>query len=789
MIGASTLDLVLGSRAPGDKSNLKMYVRELAKAGLHIVMVEPMGKAPLDLRSTADKRKDHEAAQAAAKAAGVVDWARAKQPAGVHLATDDATRLGRYVTAAEKRYGVDAVNLGVEVGRSRLLIVDADTGAEVARFQQDWAEANGSTPDMAPRPTVASPGKYDQATGEWVHKDGGHWWFTIPEGMTLPEGGTGAFKPGGDNAYTVYWGDRQILIPPSVRAEGPYVWQGGVREVPVWISAHIEEQVTVRKAKAANRIDSIDSPVDAWAASTSWADVLEPDGWVNSGRVGNCGCAEWTAPGPHDSHKSATAHDLGCSLDIYDGSNGHAPLHVWTDNPPEGIAAYVRQFNTRTLSKLQYVAWTHHDGDLDKACQALEIPYSTPVDDAFGQGVGEPLFSPADYAARDQIIADRNAEAYAHSADAEADEVVPPFVDVPESTEVGEYDPELDWWAKHAGPVDKFRHIPPVEHLVEGFLDVNSLSNIIGPPGAGKSFVALDMFASVANGVAWQGHTTKQAKVCYVVGEGLSGFNARIHAWEDARSLPLGQSMHIVDEPIQVTDERRWHMLAWYCLNNNIEVLVLDTLNRITVGVEENSAKDMSRVVDALDKVRTFAGCHVCVVHHTTRGTDHGRGSTALEGAVDTVLFVSPINGGKGFKLETTKQKNHAPADAAEFNIVSHGESAVVVDATTGTAALTPIDPMDRVALPEVEVIDTMRAIVDTIEFMGAELGLSKALLVKHVPSSDVARGELTAKQKERMVTHAIDLAFDAGYIKGAPTAAGGESTTKFVTGPVAVPE
>jgi hypothetical protein len=789
MIGAHTLELVLGSRAPGDKSNLKAYVRELARAGLHIVLVEPNAKAPLDMRSPAAKRADDEAAQEAAKLAGNPLWAKVRAQAGVHLATTDTTRLDRYIAAAEKRYGPDTVNLGVEVGRSRIMIVDADTGAEVERFMRDWSAVEGESAAVMPRPTVLSPGKFDRKVpvpfDPWVHRDGGHYWFTIPEGVELPGGGTGAYKAPGENGYTAYWGDRQILIPPSVRPEGAYRWHGGIRDVPPWLLAEIEAQTAHRKDKARERIDSIDSPVDTWAATTPWADVLEPDGWVNSGRVSNCGCPEWTAPGPHDSHKSATAHDLGCTDPRYDGSQGHAPLHVWTDNPPEGIAAYVRKHNTKTLSKLQYVAWTHHAGDLDAACQALEIPYSTPVDDAFGAGPGEPLFSEADWSERDRIMAERQGDAYDHSTDA-AEAAVPPFGEVPESAEVGEYDPELDWWAKHAGPVDKFRHIPPVEPLIEGFLDFDSLSNIIGPPGAGKSFLALDMVASIATGVAWQGRPTRQAKVLYVVGEGLSGFNARIHAWEKDRGLDLGQVMHLVDEPVQVSDAKRWHMLAMYCLHHGIEVLVLDTLNRITVGVEENSAKDMSRVVDALDKVRTFAGCHVCVVHHTTRGTDHGRGSTALEGAVDTVLLVNPANAGQGFSIETMKQKNHAPADEVTYNLKAVDTSAVVVDPSTGAAITDPLDPFNMpVPVPEVTEVERMAAIVDVIKVTAFETGLTRSQIVKHVYDDRISINRMTPNTKEQFVFHAIDSALRAGHIEGVATAAGNPSTTKFVVGPV----
>ena len=40
---------------------------------------------------------------------------------------------------------------------------------------------------------------------------------------------------------------------------------------------------------------------------------------------------------------------------------------------------------------------------------------------------------------------------------------------------------------------------------------------LYGPPGAGKSFVALDFALSVASGRAWHGHEVRQGPVLYVV--------------------------------------------------------------------------------------------------------------------------------------------------------------------------------------------------------------------------------------------------------------------------------
>jgi hypothetical protein len=46
---------------------------------------------------------------------------------------------------------------------------------------------------------------------------------------------------------------------------------------------------------------------------------------------------------------------------------------VFTDDPPPGIAAYRELTGSSTLTKLQYVAWTHHDGDIEAAKIALGL--------------------------------------------------------------------------------------------------------------------------------------------------------------------------------------------------------------------------------------------------------------------------------------------------------------------------------------------------------------------------------------------------------------------------------
>lgn len=359
-VRAADVEAVFSARGPGDKSNLGGYVQALATAGVAVVFVEPNGKAPLDLRTSQAKAADNRAAQERAKDAGAAEWAKAKQPAAVHLATTDAARLAAYVETAEKRYGAAAVNLGVAVGPSGLVVVDADTPAEVDGFKAAWKSA---TDTDLPRPTVRSPGQIG-ADGAAYHHDGGHWYFSVPEGASVKsfEDATGwVAKAGG-----------YVVIPPSVRAEGPYEWVGEIHELPAWLL----DRMIVDHAETAGPRTS--GPIDEWAAAVEWSTLLDPRGWTRKG-VESCGCATWTRPGDVSAvnSKSAVAHDPSCDKT----DTGH--LHLWSDST-------AATWGGRDHSKLGFVAWSDHDGDVGAATAALGIPYS----DGLILGTGEPLDLP-----------------------------------------------------------------------------------------------------------------------------------------------------------------------------------------------------------------------------------------------------------------------------------------------------------------------------------------------------------------------------------------------------------
>ncbi|MFI5880185.1 bifunctional DNA primase/polymerase [Streptomyces sp. NPDC051554] len=326
--------------------------------GLAVVLIRPGQKEPLCPLSAAEGKRADDVVRAEARSAGDARWGLRKHACGLHCALTDEAAL---ISALDRLAKNDVIpNLAIETGRSRVVVVDVDTAGEKNAFLTAWTEATGEHMTSEP-PTVTSPGAKG-ADGTWKHKDGGHYWFRVPKGDDLPTGGPGVIKaPGGGS---LLWRNKYVLIPPSERSEGVYRWTGEIRQLPPWLREFIEKEAAVSADRTPSGEIRNGDPIDDWAAGVPWAEILAPDGWTDTGKADNCGCPIWTAPGPHDSPKSATAHEGGCLQ--YDTSGGQGPIHIWTDNVPDCAAEAVAA-KGRTFSKLTYVAFRDHGGDMDAA--------------------------------------------------------------------------------------------------------------------------------------------------------------------------------------------------------------------------------------------------------------------------------------------------------------------------------------------------------------------------------------------------------------------------------------
>lgn len=182
--------------------------------------------------------------------------------------------------------------------------------------------------------------------------------------------------------------------------------------------------------------------------------------------------------------------------------------------------------------------------------------------------------------------------------------------------------------------------LPPQEWLVEGWLPRGGLCLLVGASGCYKSFLAVDLAVRVATGQAWFGWPVQAGPVLYVAAEGAAGLKVRIREAEVARgsAKPVeGLSVHPL--PVQLGGDD-WAAFTEVARRRGAALVVIDTLNRTTVGREENSNSEMRDVAEAAADLARETGATVLLVHHAGHEQGRSRGASAIPAAADGILSV-----------------------------------------------------------------------------------------------------------------------------------------------------
>jgi hypothetical protein len=181
-----------------------------------------------------------------------------------------------------------------------------------------------------------------------------------------------------------------------------------------------------------------------------------------------------------------------------------------------------------------------------------------------------------------------------------------------------------------------------IHWLIEDYIEADSLAQVFGDPGSGKSFVAIDLACCVATGTPWHGHDVMQGAVFYIAGEGHNGLARRLKAWEIGTGASLeGAPLYKSQRAAMLYDASEAAIVAEAIESLAKEVgkpsmVIIDTLAR-NMGGDENSTEDMNAFISHLDLYfRQKWNCCVVIVHHSgAMDKDRSRGSTALRGAMD----------------------------------------------------------------------------------------------------------------------------------------------------------
>jgi AAA domain-containing protein/bifunctional DNA primase/polymerase-like protein len=693
MIGAiDAFSEIFGSVPEGDISWNTRVAKSAVKHGFGVVLIYPQDKVTACTLTAAQAQKANIEAQNAAKESGNLGWERVKHPCGVaHVITEEKD-LNRVKV---KELLNDGANIAIApgTGEKRVAVADLDTSKQVETFRSLWIE-NGGSPEIGL--TVASPGVF---RGTWVHKDGGHIWFEIPDDIELPDR-KGRFSwcechgykvnipdpesPGKltacPHSFAFYWASGYVLVPPSVRSEGAYRLMGEAVALPEWLASMAQDSVTGRSISAAGgalgRFD--EDPIDEWSCEIEWGDILIGDGFTPAGHD-NCGCPTFTRPGDATHSKSVTAHEPGCSLPWPDVSTGHLPMHIWSDALGGG----------RTLSKLSWIAESRYGGDMRAAMRGLGLRRLRDVPDISldlerYESVTSPKSpTPETHGTNSDQPSKPGLLVWAESADYQerfSDEVIRQYV----RKNATEYLREMDVreaWSPPTGESDFsiLMDLPDSEirYAIEDVLPMNGNAIVFAQFKSGKTTFILEVVRSLVDGDKFLGRFD-----VYTSGRvGLWNYELdqnMMTSWLRDTRMEHPENLRLINlrgkrVPLDTKYGQEW-TIDWL-RRNEIRTWIIDPAVRAMIGWgDENDNGAVTLFTDKLDEIKERAGVsELIIAHHTGRaeqaiGQERARGATRWDDWPDSRWILTQIPGGDTRFVRMTGRGNDVPERALSYD-------------------------------------------------------------------------------------------------------------------------
>jgi predicted transcriptional regulator len=231
--------------------------------------------------------------------------------------------------------------------------------------------------------------------------------------------------------------------------------------------------------------------------------------------------------------------------------------------------------------------------------------------------------------------------------------------------------------------------MPPKEWLIDQVLGAGDIGMIFGPPGSGKTFWVIDLIFSACLGqqFAMRFPVARRLNVAYCAGEGVSGLPARFAAAAEFYEVSdlsnftfyktVPQLFHTNGDADGIESIEcfiyEWRERQALGQAKPLDVLIIDTLHSATINADENSARDMGRVLQLCKRTAKMLGCAVLLVHHSNKAGTGERGSSALRGAMDVMIELKPVAG--KFAMACEKLKDGEQWKEQTFDLVEISDS------------------------------------------------------------------------------------------------------------------
>lgn len=201
--------------------------------------------------------------------------------------------------------------------------------------------------------------------------------------------------------------------------------------------------------------------------------------------------------------------------------------------------------------------------------------------------------------------------------------------------------------------LDDAKAVRNLDYIIKGIIPAASNVLIYGPSGSGKTFFTIDLISCAAAGIPFRNHRVPAPSglFVYIASEAGDSILPRFIPWRNER---LGEAREERIPLVIIT--RGANLLSASDMDDLIETLqdisaeagmpvrlvAFDTLSRSIPGGDENSAQDMTRVIQCADRIRDELKATTVFVHHSGKDATKGaRGHSALFAAADVVISVA----------------------------------------------------------------------------------------------------------------------------------------------------
>ena len=251
-----------------------------------------------------------------------------------------------------------------------------------------------------------------------------------------------------------------------------------------------------------------------------------------------------------------------------------------------------------------------------------------------------------------------------------------------------------DWddWRKYiasiANPLPQIKFFKDLDgwpelapELIEGVLRKGHKAIVTGGSKTAKTFALMQLAVCIANTLKWMGKLQCfKGKVLYIDFE-LSEASSwdRLHKIIDALGLGTESLENIAIWSLKgqaTTLDNLADKIIRKCKANGFDVVILDPIYKVLFG-DENSASDMGKFTNQLDRIAAEAGVSVIYCHHHSKGAqgnkkslDRGSGSGVFSRDADAIIDIIELEvsqkvidqnadkkDDRGFRIEITTRE------------------------------------------------------------------------------------------------------------------------------------